>query len=272
MPAELIDIDCFVVFPYLAESESFLRDERLDGVILVQLHAGSVHPGFVFVHQGQRLTRIIDDRLQHGILKDNIRLEQQRIIFTEQFFGKGQRIDIVRLVVIRVVDEHHRRLVVQRADMIDQFLPFIAHDNNDAGKMKSLDLTQHPVDQRNSVYLYHAFCIIFCQVFQPSAHPSCQNYCLHNQISLIMFNISFITLILYDNTTTIFIPVSSCRRPESRSQKRRTDPSARRRPLISDRNSQMSFCLLFHSPHSGTHPSPPRYFCTNPRSHQCWAS
>ena len=177
--AELIDIDGLIVLAGLLELEALPRNEGLDAVICPQLHAGAVHPALVLVHQSQRLPGVVQQLVDDGVLKDQIRLKQQGIILAEVVLGQGQRIDVVGLVVNGVMDIDNRRPDAQGVDVLHELLALIAHHDDDAGQMAALDLMEHPVDQGHAVDLYHALGPVLGQLLQAFAHARCQYDCLH---------------------------------------------------------------------------------------------
>ena len=68
--AELVDIHGLVIAADLVEAEFVLADERLNMVVVVDPDAGAVHPAFVFVHEGKRITRVVQQQVNDRILED----------------------------------------------------------------------------------------------------------------------------------------------------------------------------------------------------------
>ena len=161
------------------------RNKVDDLILLIQPDAGSIHPGFVAIHQRQRIPRILHKRVQHRVLKDDIRLKQKRILFAQPVFRQRQRIDVVRPVIDRVLHKGHRHGYIQRPDIILKLLSFIACHHDHASQISTLQLAQHPLDEGHAADLHHAFCIIPRQLLQPFSHPGGQYDCLHRSTLLL---------------------------------------------------------------------------------------
>ena len=126
LPAEPVDIDGLVVACDLVVAKALLGNEGSDPVVLVEQGAGPVHPALILVYQGQIRPGVVQQKIQHGILKDQIGFEQNRVLGAEVFFRQRQRIDVVGPVEDRIVNEFDRRGDGQTADVSLELFTLIA--------------------------------------------------------------------------------------------------------------------------------------------------
>ena len=126
LPAEPVDIDGLVVACDLVVAKALLGNEGSDPVVLVEQGAGPVHPALILVYQGQIRPGVVQQKIQHGILKDQIRFEQNRVLGAEVFFRQRQRIDVVGPVEDRIVNEFDGCGDGQTADVSLELLTLIA--------------------------------------------------------------------------------------------------------------------------------------------------
>ena len=70
--AELVEVDCLVIFLDLVKLEFLAGNESLDRIILTELYTCTVHPGLVLVNKGKCLAGIIKKSIQNGILENEI--------------------------------------------------------------------------------------------------------------------------------------------------------------------------------------------------------
>ena len=138
--AEFVDVDGLVVVFDLFEIKLFAGNEGFDRIVRSDLDAGTVHPTLILVNERQRLIRIVEQHVKHRVFKDQIGLEQYRVLSTEKFIRQIQRVNVVRLVIDRIVNEHNRRPHVERCNVIDELLPFVAHDYDDLRQMFFIEL------------------------------------------------------------------------------------------------------------------------------------
>ena len=95
----LWNIDGLIVAVDFIEAEFVLADEHFDAVAVVQLHAGTVHPAFVFVNKRKGIPRIVKQLVNDCILEDQVRFKEQCVITAQKVFCKRKGIDIVRFVI-----------------------------------------------------------------------------------------------------------------------------------------------------------------------------
>ena len=119
MPPELVNVDGFIAPLNVFEVEIFSGDKRRDFIVARNFHARAVHPTFVLVDKGERLARVIDQFRKHGVFKNQIGLQKQRVFLAKIIPRQKQRVNIIRLVVNRVVDVNKRRLNSERRDKVD---------------------------------------------------------------------------------------------------------------------------------------------------------
>lgn len=177
--AELVDIDGLVIPVRVAEIELLPGHKAGDLVLVVQGDAGAVHPGLIFVHQGQGVPGIGKEGGQDIVLKNDVGLEEDRVLFLQVFPGQGQGIDVVGLVIDGVVDIGDEGLRAQGGDIVLELLSLIPHHDDDPGEVMPVNLAEHPLDQGDSVDLHHALGVVFRQFLQALAHACRQYHCLH---------------------------------------------------------------------------------------------
>ena len=137
LPAELIDVHSLVILIHIRILECALRNEIDDIAILINPDHGSVHPGLILGYKRKVRIRIIQNQREHPVVKDEVRLQKNRIILYKLLTCKCQRIYIVGPVIYRVVDKDYFELIRESvADIIDQLLAFISDNDHDSVKVK----------------------------------------------------------------------------------------------------------------------------------------
>ena len=66
--------------------------------------------------------------LQHYLFKDEVRLQQQGIVFFHPVLDQRERIDIVGLVIDGVVDKLQRRCRIMFLQVGHEVVSFVAYD------------------------------------------------------------------------------------------------------------------------------------------------
>ena len=179
--AELVDVDGFVVGVHLAVVEGLLGDEVHDVVVVVDSHHRAVHPRLVLAHQGQVGVGVVYEQSQHPVLKNQVRLKEQRVVLHELVLGQREREDVVGLVVDVVAHVFYvQRAVVSVADVSDEVVGLVAHNDDHPRQVELRELPEHPVDEPLAVDGKHAFGVLFCVFAQALAHSGCQYNCLHS--------------------------------------------------------------------------------------------
>ena len=78
-PRKLVDIDGFIVRPDILIPKVLFGNKPADTVVLLQLHDRAVHPALIFCNKRQAGIRILHQLPERIGIKDQIRLQQQRI-------------------------------------------------------------------------------------------------------------------------------------------------------------------------------------------------
>ena len=107
-PTELVDVDGLVVASDLIVTEALLGNKRVDSVVLVEQHAGAVHPTLVFVHEGQIRSGVVEQEIKNRVLKDQVGFQKERVFAAEPFLCQRERIDVVGTIIQGIVDEYDR--------------------------------------------------------------------------------------------------------------------------------------------------------------------
>ena len=168
--AEFIEVHGLIIFSGLPEGKLAAGDHGLNVVALRQLHAGAVHPGLVPGHQGQAVPGIVRQALDHGILKNDVGLQEQGVLRHQVLAGQGQGVDVVGLVVDGVVNVADGGLHVQGGDVIPQLLSLVAGDDDDPGQIQPVQLSKGAVDEGDAVDLHHALGVVAGQLLQAFSH------------------------------------------------------------------------------------------------------
>ena len=171
--AELIDIDRLIVGILLVELECLLGDEIGNAVFLVERDNGTVHPALIFGDNRQVGSRVVHQSRQDTVGKDQVRLEQDRLILHEEFFRQVERVDVVCLVVDRVRDVDDGRVMDLVAQQISHFLAFVANHDDDSFQGKAFQLSDHAFDQGLFVHFDHALRVLAGQLAKALTH-SCR--------------------------------------------------------------------------------------------------
>ena len=132
LPAELIDIDRLIVIIRLVIVEGSLRYEVDDIVLAVYSHHRSIHPCLVLGDEGEVGVGIVCQEFEHAVVKDQVALNEQCVVFLQFVLRKGQRIDIVGLVVDGIFDIFDLQLpIISVAYVVDEVLSLITYyDDN----------------------------------------------------------------------------------------------------------------------------------------------
>ena len=129
---KLINIDGFIVSRNFFELELLPRNKFQNIVRIGQFDARSVHPALVFIHQRERVARIVHQHTDNPVLHDQIGFEKQRVVRAKIVFGEIKRIDIVRLIVDGIVHEHDRRFQRESLNEIHQLPALVSHNDDDS--------------------------------------------------------------------------------------------------------------------------------------------
>ena len=68
----------------------FARNKLDNPILFIQTHACSIHPAFILIDKGQRIARIIEDRINHRVFHNQIGFEEKRILFNQAFLCQSQ--------------------------------------------------------------------------------------------------------------------------------------------------------------------------------------
>jgi hypothetical protein len=63
--------------------------------------------------------------------------------------------------------------------MVHELLSFIAYDDDYAAELYFGQLSEQTVNQGCAIHWHHAFGVVLGVLAKPSAHPGCENDCLH---------------------------------------------------------------------------------------------
>ena len=180
LTTELVYVARLVVMRCLGILECLLGDEAHNVVVIGQAYHGAVHPGLILGHQRKIGIRMADDEVEHGTVKNKIRLQQKSVILLHLCLGKSQRIDIVGLVINGVVDVFYlQTVIIAVTDMADQILALVTHHNYHSVQLQRRQLGKHTVNQTDAVHRYHTLGVVLGQFTKALAHSCCQYYRLH---------------------------------------------------------------------------------------------
>ena len=97
--AELIDIHRFIVGVHLGILKSLLGDKVDNVVVLIDANHCAIHPSLILCHQRQIWIGIVENHLKQAVVKNQVTLDEQCIIFGQLVLHQRQGIDIVGLVI-----------------------------------------------------------------------------------------------------------------------------------------------------------------------------
>ena len=75
MLAEFVNINRFIIVGRFLKAESLSRNKHLNRVVRRQLHTSTVHPALEFVDQSKRISRVIHQRIQYSVFKNDVRFK-----------------------------------------------------------------------------------------------------------------------------------------------------------------------------------------------------
>ena len=176
---EFVDVHRLVVLVHILVVERSFRHKVHDIILAVDTHHRAVHPRFILRHQRQVGERIVHQFGEQRIVENQVALNQQRVVGLQLLLRQCQRVDIVGFFVHGIVDVFYLQPLVFRAQIVHQFLPFVAHHNHHAREVQLRELVERTVDKRRTVHLHHALRVAFSVFAEAFAHAGGKNNGLH---------------------------------------------------------------------------------------------
>ena len=126
--AEFVNVHRLVVGIDLRVAEGFPGHKIHDIVLLVDADHRAVHPGFIFGHQSQIGERIVEDHGKQAVIKNQVTLDEQRVVLHHLVLDQRQRIDVVGLVIDGILSIFNLQPpLITVTDVVDELLAFITH-------------------------------------------------------------------------------------------------------------------------------------------------
>ena len=110
--------------------------------------------------------------IENGVLEYQVRLEKKSIILRHQVAGEPEGVDVVGMVIDGVLDENYVLVWMVLPDVAAEILAGITHDDHYTSERKSLELSEHTVDEPDAVDRQHTFGIFggkFAEAPRPAA-------------------------------------------------------------------------------------------------------
>ena len=94
--------------------------------------------------------------MEKARLKDEVALQEDRVVVLQILLGKGKGVDIVCLVVNGIVDILYADPARTAVDMADELVAFISYHNDHATEIELCQLVKHTIDKRCTIDWHHA--------------------------------------------------------------------------------------------------------------------
>ena len=153
---EFIDINSLIITAAVAVVKIGLGYEIDNVVVLVKTHHCSVHPALILSYESKVGTGIAEKHMEKARLKDEVALQEDRVVVLQILLGKGKGVDIVCLVVNGIVDILYADPARTAVDMADELIAFISYHYDHAAEIELCQLVKHTVDKRCTIDWHHA--------------------------------------------------------------------------------------------------------------------
>ncbi len=122
--------------------------------------------------------------IENGVLEYQVRLEKKSIILRHQVAGEPEGVDVVGMVIDGVLDENYVLVWMVLPDVAAEILAGITHDDHYTSERKSLELSEHTVDEPDAVDRQHTFGIFGGKFAEAPAKAGSENQSLHKDEDL----------------------------------------------------------------------------------------